>query len=231
MSTNDIEEQKLDGDLSIAASEGSSVAVGLEEQNDEPKKEEIEEKKEVNSHEEKDEAPSMVKEEVVASNDLAPVKKAGCTKSKILMNVVVPSIFLACVIVAVAVLAVRYKNFKKKYPGCKVDHQNWIANGVCQNEGLKYNIAECQFDGGDCDEFNSMYPNCEVENPTWIGDGKCNGGDYNSDDCAFDGGDCSEFNENYPDCKVEDPSLVGDGNCDGDDYNVEVCGFDGGDCE
>ena len=65
-------------------------------------------------------------------------------------------------------------------------------------------MAECGFDGGDCEDFNAKYPNCTVSYPSWIGDGDCDSGDYkpgiadwpefgdyNTAECAFDGGDCT----------------------------------------
>lgn len=56
---------------------------------------------------------------------------------------------------------------RQKYPLCfldedfnekEIDHTK-IADGTC--DGV-YNIPECGYDGGDCDEFNTRFPNCEV---------------------------------------------------------------------
>eukprot|EP00429_Kryptoperidinium_foliaceum_P019941 CAMPEP_0176047242 /NCGR_PEP_ID=MMETSP0120_2-20121206/23462_1 /TAXON_ID=160619 /ORGANISM="Kryptoperidinium foliaceum, Strain CCMP 1326" /LENGTH=152 /DNA_ID=CAMNT_0017380657 /DNA_START=133 /DNA_END=590 /DNA_ORIENTATION=+ len=91
-------------------------------------------------------------------------------------------------------------------------------------------MVECDFDGGDCLEFNALYPDCAVQIPSDIGDGLCHGGFYNTIECDFDGGDCTDFNAKYPDCLVEYPYYIGDGECDGGNYNTEKCGFDGGDC-
>ena len=114
------------------------------------------------------------------------------------------------------------------YPNCTVRSPDMIGDGRC--DGGDYNTAECGFDGGDCDLFNS-FPNCTAAIPFWIGDGYCHGGDYNTAECGFDGGDCVLFNSMYPNCAVEIPWLIGDGNCHGGDYNTAECGFDGGDCD
>ena len=123
---------------------------------------------------------------------------------------------------------------------------------------LPYN-NRCQFDGGDCIEFNSNYPDCPAEKPYTVGDGtcnqennieeckfdggdccpfdvtrtpgKCDGGLYNALNCMFDFDECREFNRKYPDCEAPDPYRVGDGVCDGVNYMTNECGFDGGDCE
>lgn len=56
---------------------------------------------------------------------------------------------------------------RQKYPLCfldedfnekQIDHTK-IADGTCVGV---YNIPECGYDGGDCDEFNTRFPNCEV---------------------------------------------------------------------
>lgn len=84
------------------------------------------------------------------------------------------------------------------------------------------NTYECQFDGGDCLEFNVAYPLCNVEKPSLISNGVCDGGDYNTERCGYDGGDCCEI-------EPSDPNL-GDGKCHGGNYNTRACGFDKGDC-
>ena len=115
---------------------------------------------------------------------------------------------------------------------CIVPNPASLGNGICQNFG-KYNTAGCEFDGGDCVEFNKEFPNCKAEYPIFLGDGRCDGGEYDTEECGWDGGDCSEFHQQYPDCAVEKPILVGNGVCDEEDegaYNTEVCGWDGGDC-
>ena len=74
-------------------------------------------------------------------------------------------------------------------PECSVDVERvvFIGNVVCQ--GI-YNTAECNFDEGDCDLFNS-YPDCIIGGPLpVVGNGtSCNQG-FNTVKCGFDGGDC-----------------------------------------
>jgi len=74
------------------------------------------------------------------------------------------------------------------YPNCLADWRGFIGDGYCDLP--LYELEECAFDGGDCDEFKRKYPKCEGELPNFIGDGNCNGGDYNTEECGFDGGDC-----------------------------------------
>eukprot|EP00979_Chaetoceros_neogracilis_P008744 scaffold1952_cov146-Chaetoceros_neogracile.AAC.1 len=115
------------------------------------------------------------------------------------------------------------------YPNCSAPSPSYIGDGRCDNYGA-YNTVECNFDGGDCEEFNAKYPNCNAYYPSLIGDGNCFGGDYNTAECGFDEGDCVDFNNKYPNCNAYNPYWIGDGNCDGDYYNTIECGFDGGDC-
>ena len=49
-----------------------------------------------------------------------------------------------------------------------------IGDGDCDDG--EYNTFECEYDGGDCDSFNSRYPDCKVEDVHIIGDGDCDGG-------------------------------------------------------
>jgi hypothetical protein len=115
------------------------------------------------------------------------------------------------------------------FPNCTVTYPSLIGDGIC-DRGI-YNVEECGWDGGDCEEFNKDYPKCNVTNPSWyIGNGDCDGGNYNVEVCGWDGGDCEEFNKNYPTCIVGFPTLIGNGRCNGGNYNVEECGWDGGDC-
>ena len=108
--------------------------------------------------------------------------------------------------------------FYLAYPDCVVGQPQWLGNGVCQSEG---NIEECNFDDGDCVEFNRSFPDCKVNKLLQIGNGQCDGGEYNTAACDFDGGDCDEFNQVYPGCGVENPAWIGDGECSGREYNTE----------
>ena len=93
-----------------------------------------------------------------------------------------------------------------------------------------YNVEKCNYDNGDCTNFNAEYPRCNVENPFWIGDGVCHGGAYNTARCGFDGGDCYPI-PGYPNCEVPITFFLGDGlECEGGVYNTAACGYDLGDC-
>mmetsp|Transcript_5342 Transcript_5342/g.7944 ORF Transcript_5342/g.7944 Transcript_5342/m.7944 type:complete len:812 (+) Transcript_5342:55-2490(+) len=120
--------------------------------------------------------------------------------------------------------------FLMEHPNCLVmywDSYN-IGNGVCEKD---YNTQDCNYDGGDCIQFNNDFPNCTATHPFNIQDDVCDGGDYNTEECGFDGGDCIKFNEGFPNCDVVNPSWIGNGKCDDSgDYNTEKCGYDGGDC-
>ena len=92
---------------------------------------------------------------------------------------------------------------------CIVPDSSLLGDGICQNFD-KYNTAGCNFDYGDCKDFNSNYTSaCKAPYPLFLGDGKCDGTDYNNVGCNYDGGDCKEFNKNYPKCDVDTPALVG----------------------
>ena len=114
---------------------------------------------------------------------------------------------------------------------CIVPNPSLLGDGICNNFD-KYNAAGCNFDGGDCIDFNKKYPDsdCKALYPFLLGDGKCDGSAYNNPECSFDEGDCEKFNAEYPDCNAEKPHLIGNGICDGEVYNTTECGFDGGDC-
>ena len=81
---------------------------------------------------------------------------------------------------------------RMKYPNCDFLNLNRKPLDIFDNtcDGI-LNIAECGFDGGDCEEFNSKYPaGCAVPDTTLVGDGFCNGGRYATIGCGRDGGDC-----------------------------------------
>jgi hypothetical protein len=48
------------------------------------------------------------------------------------------------------------------------------------------NNPECEFDGGDCIDFNTKYPECDVFKPSFVGDGTCyDAGKYNTLECGY----------------------------------------------
>jgi hypothetical protein len=82
-------------------------------------------------------------------------------------------------------------------------HENDIVlgNGICDPE---LNIKSCNFDNGDCAEFNSSFPQCSVPIPSKVGNGICDDFfPYNSKLCGYDGGDCI-----LPDSNENNDSLI-----------------------
>jgi len=78
---------------------------------------------------------------------------------------------------------------------CQVPNPEFLGDGMC--DGGDYNTEVCQWDKGDCDDFNELYPNCNVPDPTKVGDKFCDDQHnldnpvYNVAACGFDGGDCA----------------------------------------
>ena len=110
-------------------------------------------------------------------------------------------------------------------PGCNVAFKGLLGDTLC--DGRIYNTPECNYDQGDCLDFNVQYPSCNVPKPFSIGDGFCDGGVYNTVECGFDGGDCIGGYSNY---SAPIASYLGDGYCLGGIYNSPECGYDLGDC-
>lgn len=124
--------------------------------------------------------------------------------------------------------------FYQEYRFCVdiLDPDLLLGDGVCHNFG-NYNSAACEFDYGDCDEFNKKYPNCKADYPEYLNNGRCDEGLYNTEECGWDGGDCLTFaGKSFPaECSVSYGDLIGDGStCHGGDYNTPECNFDDGDC-
>ena len=108
-------------------------------------------------------------------------------------------------------------------PGCK--KVELVGNGFCNDET---NIADCNFDGGDCCAANintdfcsectcHIIETCLAGYHPLVGNGFCND-ETNNDDCNYDGGDCCPYQ-----------NLIGNGFCN-DDTNHPGCNYDGGDC-
>ena len=131
---------------------------------------------------------------------------------------------------------------------CVAGYHPLVGNGFC-NDGT--NIAECEYDGGDCCGYNITLEHCTectcFHNETClaglphvlVGDGVCND-ETNIAECNYDGGDCcgscvhTEFctqcaclgdliGNGYPNY------LVGNGICN-DEANTLECAYDGLDC-
>ncbi len=147
---------------------------------------------------------------------------------------------------------------QQAYPYCNIDamvidDEIQLGNGKCD---IALNIAGCNFDAGDCREFNSdEYKSCRAKfyelykqgmdvDPSRIGDGMCdNEWPYNTRECRYDGFDCLVMVEKpqvdiefevpgYPGCFASDllsAMQLGDGNCNIHNNSTE-CQYDGGDC-
>ena len=96
--------------------------------------------------------------------------------------------------------------FRLSYPWCPIANDEIIlfGNGVC--DGGILNSIGCNFDGGDCVNYNLAYPNCEAVEPKSVGDGVCNQA-YNIPECDFDGADCCPFEALDPvtELTIQDP--------------------------
>ena len=68
---------------------------------------------------------------------------------------------------------------------CAAGYHPLVGNGFC-DDGT--NIAECEYDGGDC-----------CSNPNMVGNGFCND-ETNHLGCNYDGGDCCLMNVNTDYC-------------------------------
>ncbi len=119
--------------------------------------------------------------------------------------------------------------FHQRYPDCNMTDAFALAtehfgDGKCYGGPL--NSLECEFEDGDCINFNLAFPLCKGDNKTdvedRVGDGQCNTM-FMDADCDFDGGDCCPYDI------INDPSF-GDGQCDGGISSTALCGYDNGDC-
>ncbi len=118
--------------------------------------------------------------------------------------------------------------FVQKYPNCTIPNAYDLAkvhfgDGICYGGAL--NTLGCEFEGGDCINFNLAFPLCKGENRTNVqknvGNGKCDPMFMNAE-CDYDGGDCCPYDV------INNPPF-GDGQCDAK-FNTEKCGYDNGDC-
>ena len=130
-------------------------------------------------------------------------------------------------------------NKRIRYLNCEAVHDSALivklGDGKCDR---KYNVKECGYDDGDCNEFNEKYKDCSKlgRHPSELEDfGKDDNGCnhlYNTAECGYDDGLCVELNTKYPGCKVAFISDLGDDVCFPDPtysaHNTEECGWDGG---
>ena len=95
---------------------------------------------------------------------------------------------------------------------------SFIGDGLCDSD---CNNAECNFDGGDCEDPPDCAVGCLA---TMLADGVCDAA-CNVADCSYDYGDCSATEE----CSDLCSGWGGDGYCDLS-CNTDLCGWDAGDC-
>jgi len=104
--------------------------------------------------------------------------------------------------------------FKYKFEDCNIPVHliENISNDEC--DGGILNSIECNFDGGDCLDFNTAWPKCDVPNAFKVGDGECDVL-YNKEECGYDGGDCCPYDD--------DDEHFFNGVCDGGYFNTLAC--------
>jgi len=162
-------------------------------------------------------------------------KKIKTTARMLLMRRLLCRIFFFLALIGiwllVSIFQWRGDFLRVKYPNCELgnDFSTWsqLGNGQCE---VFFNNLQCNYDGGDCEQFNKEYPDCVTDKPYKIGDGLCQD-EYNTKECRYDGYDC--FSKQFKNCnlKVVRVDLIANGECDGGDYNTFECDWDGGDCE
>lgn len=129
---------------------------------------------------------------VIASDILEDAKQSYFVRSAVLFSL----FFL--MLAGWIVIILRQENgtfFDRMYPNCGSENfhlaNNFFYDGVCYGGPL--NSLACEFEGGDCINFNLAYPDCKNVNLTYvqerIGDSYCDE-DLNIAGCGFDGGDC-----------------------------------------
>jgi len=120
--------------------------------------------------------------------------------------------------------------FYDRYPKCNsTDDAFELANqhfgdGVCYGGPL--NNLGCEFEGGDCVNFNLAFPLCKGDDrinvQESVGNGTCEVM-FMSADCDYDGGDCCPYDI------INNPSF-GNGECNGGMMASMECGYDNTDC-
>jgi len=81
-----------------------------------------------------------------------------------------------------------------------------LGNGICDPE---LNIKSCNFDNGDCTDFNASFPQCPAAIPSKLGNGICdNFFPYNSKLCGYDGGDCLPVSKENNDSLIAALTLI-----------------------
>jgi len=112
--------------------------------------------------------------------------------------------------------------FYATYPNCIIP-----PSLIDECNGGILNTIHCQFDGGDCTDFNEEYKDCEASKPYLVGDGQCDAeSDAFTPDCDYDGGDCCDKRKLLKDSSVEE---VLEGVCN-PAFNSDFCLNDYGLC-
>jgi len=88
---------------------------------------------------------------------------------------------------------------KRKYPSCFLDENYRKKDGFETRKlkdstcNVKYNIFDCGFDGGDCEDYNHQFPDCDADDPQLVYNDKCDS-EVNTWSCGFDNGKCDYQN-------------------------------------
>mmetsp|Transcript_22283 Transcript_22283/g.33997 ORF Transcript_22283/g.33997 Transcript_22283/m.33997 type:complete len:595 (-) Transcript_22283:83-1867(-) len=158
-----------------------------------------------------------------------PIQKFFKNYSKLIqMGVFIIIFILAAGIVLVAAME-KDNYFYETYPNCIIPPSriDEYGNGKC--DGGILNTIHCQFDGGDCTDFNEEYKDCKASRPYSVGDGQCDDGDDGdafTPECHYDGGDCCDKRKLLKYSSVEE--VLG-GVCN-PAFNIDVCLNDYGLC-
>ena len=116
-------------------------------------------------------------------------------RCRINLRLLVFCLLVATMSAAVGFFITRQQNgefFYATYPYCKISKEQIAQFGDDRCDGGILNSIACDFDGGDCINYNLEYPGCGAAAPWKIGNGKCEQA-YNTPDCNYDGADCCPF--------------------------------------
>ena len=105
---------------------------------------------------------------------------------------------------------------------CTAPNLNAVGNGVCNKNG-KFNIAVCDWDGGDCCEESCL------NNPNPKKAQRCGVKGYQCQDPAYNSPAMTPTSS--LECTAPNLNAVGNGVCNKNGkYNIAECDWDGGDC-
>ncbi len=179
-----------------------------------------------------------IQDEVIAIDDEDPRHTSSSTSSGFLLrSIILLSITLLMIggWVAISFFQINGTFFYRRYPNCVAPEdqsdldmfdlaKQFFGDGTCYGGPL--NTLGCEFEDGDCVNYNLAFPTCKGVNRTHVqesvGNGICDE-IFMHEDCDYDGGDCCPYSI------IKDPSF-GDGHCNGGIYGTKRCGYDNGDC-